>query len=70
MNDATHPRPHAGPTRGNVAAWVLLATLAAAVALAAHAALFPEPLGGAGVLALALGVLGVAAGAVVEGGAR
>ena len=70
MQQTTHPRPYAGPTRGNVAAWVLLATLAAVVVLAAHAALFPAPLGGAGVLALALGVLGVGAGAVVEGGAR
>lgn len=63
MQHATHPTPQ---TRGNAAAVGLLAILAAVVVLAVVSTIYPAPMGGTALLALALGVLGLVLGAHVE----
>jgi len=67
MHDATYTHP---PTRGNAAAVVLLVSTLSALVLAALVAVVPVRLGGVALVALALGVVGIGAGVVVEGGAR
>lgn len=67
MHDATFPHPQ---TRGSVAAVVLLGATLGALVLAALVTVVPVQLGGVALLAVLLGVVGVVAGVVVEGGAR
>lgn len=67
MHDPTH---HTPTTRGNGAASVLVLATLGALILAAVVTLHPVALGGVGLVALVLGVVGIGAGVVVEGGAR
>lgn len=67
MHDATYTHP---PTRGSVAAVVLLVALAVVLGLAVLVSLAPAPLGSVGLLALVLGLVGLGAVVVIEGGAQ
>lgn len=67
MHDATFPHPQ---TRGSVAAVVVLVSTLSALVLAALVTVVPVQLGGVALLALLLAVVGMVAGAYLEGGVR
>ncbi len=68
MRHTTPDHPHS-PGNGAASVVLILATLGALI-LAAVVTLHPVALGGVALVALVLGVVGIGAGVVVEGGAR
>lgn len=67
MQQTTYTHP---PTRGNVAAIVLIGATLGALALAALVTAVPVQLGGVALLAVLLAVVGLVALVALEGGAR